>query len=142
MTQYKLAPIEPTEEIIIGAVLLKMGLPRGTLKKIYKAMIAECQEVESESVMKVTNNGAQLSITKPDGTYWDMSKHIGQEFYTTPQPDRIAELEAKLAKVEVDKARLIAELIHINKKLLSPNEVITALDQGRIDNLLAEMETK
>lgn len=43
------------------------------------------QAQQQEPVMKVTNNGSQLSLTKPDGSYWDMSKHIGDVFYTTPQ---------------------------------------------------------
>lgn len=90
MTKMKLAPSEPTEEMIQAGRSQFTHTPENH----YKAMLADCQEVNSEPVIKVTNNGAQLSLTKPDGTYWDMSKHIGQLFYLTHQPDRVEELEA------------------------------------------------
>ncbi|WP_396190225.1 hypothetical protein [Flavobacterium sp.] len=40
---------------------------------------------QQEPVAKVVRNEAgQIAMQKPDGSYFDMSKHIGQTFYTEP----------------------------------------------------------
>lgn len=32
------------------------------------------------------NSSGQISLRTPDGAAWDMSKHVGQSFYASPQP--------------------------------------------------------
>jgi hypothetical protein len=39
---------------------------------------------EQKPVLMVHNNGSQLSLTKADGSYFDMSKHVGEKFYAYP----------------------------------------------------------
>jgi hypothetical protein len=39
-----------------------------------------------EPVAEVHKEGGQLSLRKPDGGYFDISKYIGVKLYTTPQP--------------------------------------------------------
>ena len=49
---------------------------------------------ESEPVAKIVKNkGGQITIQKPDSSYFDISKHIGDTLYTAPQP---SDAEAKL----------------------------------------------
>lgn len=51
-----------------------INLCKSALAEIYKCA----------PVLKVTTNGSQLARTKPNGDYWDMSKHINEVFYTSP----------------------------------------------------------
>jgi len=142
MTKFKLAPIDPSDEIVES--IRQSIANKDTTRTLYLNMLEEFQDVEAEPVAyeRDSANNGWIPVNTADIGHYTKKGDLIRGLFTTPQAHRVAELEAKLAKVEADKARLIAELIHINKKLLSPNEVITALDQGRIDNLLAEIENK
>jgi hypothetical protein len=92
-----------------------------------KRLKSALSEIEKcEPVLKVTSNGSQLSLTKPNGDYWDMSKHIGELFYTSPQQrewkdvpyERRRELYKSIAKGNIDGFAdlLSAELKQLNTK--------------------------
>jgi len=50
MTNYKLLPEVPTDEMIVSAVNLHMGLPNKAMRLIYEAMYAAAPQVECEDV--------------------------------------------------------------------------------------------
>ena len=126
MTQYKLAPIEPENKMLDAAMLAdyKGGaiISRDTITTAYKAMLAECQDVESEPYKVLHTMQRQAMCTHMDGWICGRCKLIKTPVYTTPQPDRVAELEAKLAKVEADKARLVKALNGSQETLIFINQ--------------------
>ena len=76
---------------------------------------------------------------------------LNTKLYTTPQPNRVAELEAKLAKVEIDKARLVETLSDVMKsqmlnRICQKGIVAKCLCPDCVTDkayaLLAEMEAK
>lgn len=86
MTKMKLAPSEPTEEQLLNATkVTERG--RGTPYAIYKAMLANCQEVDSEP----------FGYFKAEPFGWTDCAETDEgaiALYDKPQPDRVAELEA------------------------------------------------
>ena len=59
---------------------------------------------KQEPVAKVIRNeSGQISMQKPDGTYFDMSKHIGQTLYTTPPTAAQAARQMKDTIVDIIK---------------------------------------
>ena len=58
----------------------------------------QAKHSESEPVAKIVKNtGGQITIQKPEGSYFDISKHIGDMLYTKPQASD-AEDKLKIAK--------------------------------------------
>ena len=111
-----LVPREPSEEMLCKATKVDLGKDcdeKGICINLYQAMIAAAPQpepVESEPVAMVDHH-CEGGINWYNGN--DIKIKCGTALYTTPQPDRTAELEAAL-KVARDAAKKAIEMIETN----------------------------
>jgi hypothetical protein len=116
---YKIAPIEPTEEMIKAVMVeinhhLKLSLSlQGDVpaKALCEAMLASCKDVESEPACEIKYRTGGYNYI-----HWYVllqELKVGTKLYTSPQPDRVAELEAKLATVEAENETLRARVAEL-----------------------------
>jgi hypothetical protein len=112
MSEYKLVPVEPTLDMLHAVLeqnrkenIIKIGAEYPIADAIYKAMLASCPDVSSEPVAKIIHTigtglleGKTIPKVMLDAKYANLPK--GTKLFTEPQPDRVAELEAKLAEYE------------------------------------------
>lgn len=163
MTQtHKLVPIEPTEEMIDAA--FKIGEIKAfppywsgneVRRAIYQAMLASAPEVGEAPFGYLCDwgdkNGLQRvafyygepgSATQDDWNEFP-KVHLNLPLYTTPQPDRTAELEAKVAMARAEKDHatnrwntLLEEKTKLESEIEELKEGVVTLSHRSIDNQL------
>lgn len=102
-----LVPIEPSEEMFnAGLTAMRDGAMCGRMYKAFIAAAPQPEPVESEPVYQICMaNSVSLSrawIDVDEQTYHDAGlyeEYKLRALYTTPQPDRTAELEAALKAI-------------------------------------------
>jgi hypothetical protein len=125
MTQYKIVPIEPTYEMIDGGLKALLKVSQSELEAVspkllseytdevtrtFSAMLALCPDVSSKPVYQLKFEHSWIDVTFLE--YEKNSYNQKRILYTTPQPDRVAELESKLKKLQ----SVLSELVKLKEQ--------------------------
>ena len=130
-----LVPREPSEEMLCKATKVDLGKDcdeKGICISLYQAMIAAAPQpepVESEPVAyRYCYQGHEIGYSdKPQDEDIPVTYYWQEPLYTTPQPDRTAELEAALKVARetlIDLAEGTRHPARHNKALDKINEVL------------------
>jgi len=91
----KLLPEVPTEEMIVSAVNLHMGLPNKAMRLIYEAMYSAAPSVECEDAARVQYD---MSVEWNPKLTEDLP--AGTKLYTTPRTSKLTEMLMGIDEVD------------------------------------------